>query len=233
MKELFILLAILALAIIYMTAATCSGKRPGPDTAVYGASGSDPSIPPEQGGEPVYQAGRGNLAPSWFGPQQMGSLSIIRGSWLKKEMEQAEEASLTAQEGADTWAGPHKALTGMGHHCRTVNNEPFPRCSWEDAEAYCGGRLPTVAHLRCLQRAECTGLGRQRNPTCDFWFWSSDKTSEGKPRYVPFGLGLKYGRSKHIAHYSVRCQQPCSDSFTGAKKEFPAKGNFKLKKTFR
>lgn len=90
---------------------------------------------------------------------------------------------------------------GNGRNC---TGSPYPRCTWYDAMAYCGGGLPNVAQLQNLYRSECTG-GRKM-PSCDYWFWSSESTSASDARHVRFnfdGEALEHAKGYH--YYCVRC----------------------------
>ncbi len=77
------------------------------------------------------------------------------------------------------------------------------RCNGYDAIAYCGGRLPTVAQLKSMYQAECTG-GR-KSDTCNKVYWSSEESSSSTARVVHFNNGRVYRYSKSNASVSVRC----------------------------
>lgn len=114
-----------------------------------------------------------------------------------------------------------------------INNEnPFNKkircrdgvkCKWDEAKAYCGERLPTVAQLQSIYQAECTGgihdVLRQRRKACDLGsgscdvelrddiceknYWTSEE-SGSSAQSMYFGDGAVNRRDK-VYDYYVRC----------------------------
>jgi len=83
---------------------------------------------------------------------------------------------------------------------------PYSQMTWAAAAGYCkknGGRLPTVAELQAMYKAECEG-GR-RAAKCNCWSWSSEEVSEDRARFVRFSYGDVISINKGNPYGSFLC----------------------------
>ena len=111
----------------------------------------------------------------------------------KAEVKKAEPRATDAATLTDN-SGP-----GNASNCATGI------CSWYDAVAYCGGRLPTVADLMKIYKAKCAdGKG---GDACNQSYWSSEDVENAPSfaRYVSFKTG-KMNYLNRVANGSVLCK---------------------------
>ncbi len=116
----------------------------------------------------------------------------VNGGRLKVEVKKAEPPAALAKPADNTGSGnTSNCATGI--------------CNWADAMAYCGGRLPTVAELMKIYKAECAnGKG---GDACNQAYWSSEDVENAPSfaKHVSFKDG-KMNYSSRIANGAVLCK---------------------------
>jgi hypothetical protein len=110
---------------------------------------------------------------------------------------------------SDAGAGEDPAHCGQG------------RCHWREAVDYCnvkGGRLPTVAELKGIYKAECRG---KTSDICRNWYWSSEEyeLSPDNAWYVTLYYGRAVTMAKTASAYA-RCLADGGDAAGKAEKSW-------------
>jgi len=138
--------------------------------------------------------------------EPVDSLSAINADWLKGEIAKADKNGVRSEQ---TWKGGGGDETSSGQSGGASNCNKG-HCSWYDARAYCGGRLPTVAQLESMYQAECTG--DKLSDTCGKGYWSSEAEGPYSAWFVMFRYNYhkdshKYTELKTSADRYVRCSR--------------------------